>query len=108
MKTAKVVRTVALLVVSLVAIPRGWGEDKPVNLKINWDKVISTSQTTPTLQVVVNPPLRRGTPLHDGAFKSLKDLGLDYVRYVPWLPYPKLGVAELEPPRMARLPGIFR
>ena len=27
-----------------------------------------------------------------------KDLGADYVRYVPWLPYPKLGVAELEPP----------
>ena len=28
----------------------------------------------------------------------MKDLGADYVRYVPWLPYPKLGVAELEPP----------
>jgi hypothetical protein len=25
--------------------------------------------------------------------------GADYVRYVPWLPYPKLGVAELEPPK---------
>ncbi len=31
--------------------------------------------------------------------QALKDLGADYVRYVPWLPYPKLGVAELEPPR---------
>jgi len=28
----------------------------------------------------------------------VKELGADYVRYVPWLPYPKLGVAELEPP----------
>ena len=26
------------------------------------------------------------------------DLQADYVRYVPWLPYPRLGVAELEPP----------
>ncbi|MGA2166783.1 MAG: glycosyl hydrolase family 39, partial [Terracidiphilus sp.] len=32
------------------------------------------------------------------AYKAVKDLGADYVRYVPWLPYPKLAVAELEPP----------
>ena len=32
-------------------------------------------------------------------FKSLHDLQADYVRYVPWLPYPRLGVAELEPPK---------
>src|SRR5215467_12888141 len=36
---------------------------------------------------------------HDNAFQALKDLGAEYVRYVPWLPYPKLGVAELEPPK---------
>jgi hypothetical protein len=28
----------------------------------------------------------------------LRVLGADYVPYSPWLPYPKLGVAELEPP----------
>ena len=67
-------------------------------ITVHWDKVFRVSQTTPTLQVVVNPPLQRGTPVHDNAFKSLHDLGADYVRYVPWLPYPKLGVAELEPP----------
>jgi Glycosyl hydrolases family 39 len=73
-------------------------QDQPARLSANWDKVIRASQTTPTLQIVVNPPLQRGTPLHDNAFQSLHDLGADYVRYVPWLPYPKLGVAELEPP----------
>jgi hypothetical protein len=26
-------------------------------------------------------------------------LNCDYVRYVPWFPYPRLGVAELEPPQ---------
>ena len=72
---------------------------KKAKLTVQWDKVIRTSQTTPTLQVVVNPPLQRGTPVHDNAFQSLHDLGADYVRYVPWLPYPKLGVAELEPPK---------
>ena len=31
-------------------------------------------------------------------FRSWLELGANYVRYVPWLPYPRLGVAELEPP----------
>ena len=74
-------------------------QDQTAKVTVHWDKVIRISQTTPTLQVVVNPPLQRGTPVHDNAFKSLHDLGADYVRYVPWLPYPKLGVAELEPPK---------
>jgi hypothetical protein len=65
---------------------------------IDWNKIQRVSNTTPTLQVVVNPPLRRGSPIHDRVFSELQKLGADYVRYVPWLPYPKLAVAELEPP----------
>ena len=68
------------------------------DVKAEWSKVETVSKTTATLQVVVNPPLRRGSPIHDQAFATLKNLGANYVRYVPWLPYPKLGVAELEPP----------
>lgn len=75
------------------------GQDHPTQLMVHWDNVIRTIQTTPTLQVVVNPPLQRRTPVHDNAFQALHELGADYVRYVPWLPYPKLGVAELEPPK---------
>jgi hypothetical protein len=67
-------------------------------LKVSWDHVDRISKTTPTLQVVVNPPLRRGSKIHDRVYSDLGKLGADYVRYVPWLPYPKLGVAELEPP----------
>src|SRR5512136_2334779 len=67
-------------------------------LAIDWNKVVREMKTTPTLQVVVNPPLRRGSPIHDRAFEELRKLGAEYVRYVPWLPYPRLGVAELEPP----------
>jgi hypothetical protein len=74
-------------------------QNQPLKVTVNWDKVIRISQTAPTLQVVVNPPLQRGTPDHDNAFKALHDLGADYVRYVPWLPYPKLRVAELEVPK---------
>ena len=39
-----------------------------------------------------------GSSMHDGTFAALRELGADYVRYVPWLPYPKWAVAELDPP----------
>ena len=68
-------------------------------VKVDWDKVVMVSKSTPTLQVVVNPPLHRGSKIHDRVFQALHELGADYVRYVPWLPYPKLAVAELEPPK---------
>jgi len=74
------------------------GAAEKAKITVNWDKVATVSKTTPTLQVVVNPPLRRGSPIHDRVFQALHELGADYVRYVPWLPYPKLAVAELEPP----------
>jgi hypothetical protein len=67
-------------------------------LEADWNKSLMVSKSVPTLQVVVNAMLRKNSPIHDGSFKALKDLGADYVRYVPWLPYPKLSVAELEPP----------
>ncbi len=68
------------------------------SLDVKWDNVIMVSKSTPTLQVVGNPMLRRGAAMHDGSFSALKDLGADYVRYVPWFPYPKLVVAELDAP----------
>jgi len=69
--------------------------DDQATLKINWNKVTRESKTVATLQVVVNPPLRPGSRIHDRVYQELKRLGADYVRYVPWLPYPRLGVAEL-------------
>ena len=67
-------------------------------LSIDWNKTILTSKTTPTLQVVVNPMLRTTSPIHKGAYDGLKALGADYVRFVPWFPYPHMAVAELKPP----------
>ena len=100
-------RYLALFSISLIIFLPGCARKETVSkpglaekakVSVNWDKVVSVSKTTPTLQVVVNPPLRRGSPIHDRVFQALHELGADYVRYVPWLPYPKLGVAELEPP----------
>jgi hypothetical protein len=65
----------------------------------NWDKTIIVSKTSGTFQLVVQPPLRRGSPIHDRVYQAVHDLGCDYVRYVPWQAYPKLVVAELEPPK---------
>jgi hypothetical protein len=90
------VRTVAAAVVCLAAATV-YGQQVPV-LTIHWDKTVVVSKSTATLQVVVNPPLRPGEPLSAASYKAVKELGADYVRYVPWLPYPKLAVAELEPP----------
>lgn len=77
------------------------------NVKIDWNKVQLVSKTTPTLQVVVNPPLRRGSAIHDRVYSELQKLGADYVRYVPWLPYPKLGIAELQPPENGKTSWDF-
>jgi hypothetical protein len=76
-------------------------------ISIDWNKTILVSKSTPTLQVVTNPMLNPGSPIHDGAFSALQSLGADYVRYVPWLPYPKIAVAELEPPAPGRTSWDF-
>jgi hypothetical protein len=76
-------------------------------LSVHWDKVVLVSKSVPTLQVVVNPPLRPGQPLSAPSYKAVKELGADYVRYVPWLPYPRLAVAELEPPTPSKTSWDF-
>jgi len=78
-----------------------------LQLTIHWDKINAVSKSTPTLQVVVNPPLRPGQPLSVASWKAVKKLGADYVRYVPWLPYPRLAVAELEPPTSSKTSWDF-
>ena len=91
--------TAFLMVVALGAMTvRSGAADHVDEIQINWSKVERVSKTTATLQVVVNPLLRKDSPIHDQAFQALRDLRSDDVRYVPWYPYPKLGVAELQPP----------
>jgi hypothetical protein len=83
----------------LVAIS-AWGQAPAPTVKVaaDWNKTVLVSRSTPTFQVVVNPILNRGSSIHDGAFNAIHQLGAEDVRYVPWLPYPRLAVAELEPP----------
>jgi hypothetical protein len=67
---------------SLIAAPIVGAEGGPV-LDIRWDRVTQVSRTSPSLLVVANPLLRRGSPMHDAVFLALRDLGVRYARYVP-------------------------
>ena len=77
-------------------------------VKVDWTKQVAVSKSIPALQVVVDPMLLRGAKMHDGSFAALRALGADYVRYVPWLPYPKQAVAELEEPKDGKTSWDFR
>jgi hypothetical protein len=71
----------------------------PIVIEISWNKHDYNLHTIPTLQVVANPLLMREiSPIHDKIFSNLKQLNAEYTRYAAWFPYPKLSVAELDPP----------
>jgi hypothetical protein len=76
----------------------GGAAPRETGLVIEWNKITVTMNTRATLQVVVNPQLQPGQPLGDAAFAAVRALKPDDVRYQAWLPYPKLAVAELQPP----------
>lgn len=86
----------AVIVLILLTFQELKAQTKAVN--VTWDKTTGPSKTIPTLQVVVNPMLNRNSPIHKGSFEALRDLGADYVRYVPWFPYPHGAVVELKEP----------
>jgi len=67
-------------------------------LTVNWNELSPPTKTAITLQVVENPPLRRSSPIHDAAWKNLRELHTDATRLAFWYPYPRLAVAELSPP----------
>jgi hypothetical protein len=96
--TLNVAFMLAFCIVSLSVNSTLYAQDKPATVTITWDKTIKISKTTPTLQLVQNPLVQKKSAIQEQIFKNLKNLGADYVRYVPWFPYQKMAVAELKPP----------
>jgi len=91
----KLLLTITAIALCLISTSAQTPPSAPIpSIIIQWDKPAMVSRSTPTLQVVGNPMLRRGAAMHDGSFDALHQLNADYVRYVPWFPYPKLAVAE--------------
>ncbi|KAJ9445029.1 Beta-galactosidase 8 [Diplonema papillatum] len=74
------------------------------SVAINWDPAAAVAtNSTPTYQTSVNPKYRmdglEGTSnISRVVFDNMKLLGADYMRHVPWFPYPRLAVAELYAP----------
>jgi hypothetical protein len=60
-------------------------------------------RTEPSLQVVSQHLLFRGSPIAEAAWATLKAVGANNIRWVPWIPYPATGVGELMPPSGAAL-----
>ncbi len=77
------------------------------DVEIQWHNVRRVNRSNASLQAVVTPLMSRSSPLHDKVWQALKDLHAQHVRYVPWLPYPKLAVAELEPPENGKTSWDF-
>ncbi len=76
----------------------------PIEIEVSWTTHDYNLHTIPTLQVVTNPLFTREfSPVHKQIFASLKQLNAEYIRYAVWFPYPKLAVAELDPPS-----GLFQ
>jgi hypothetical protein len=47
---------------------------------------------------VVNALLEPGQAVRDGAYSAFTELNVEYARFVPWFPYPRLVVPELRAP----------
>src|SRR5882757_2256411 len=101
--------SICLVIMGLAAcIPAQQARAQNKKLNIAWDKTTVVSKTTPTLQVVYNPMLRTNSPIHKGTFDALKNLGADYVRYVPWFPYVRAAVVEVKAPASTQTYWDFR
>ena len=74
-------QSLAALVLGVAMLRPALAQDEPGKVAVQWDKVTRVSKTIPTLQVVVNPPLRPGSAIHDRVYEELKELGADYVDY---------------------------
>ena len=88
----------SVLLALSAGVAAGAQTKQPAKLSVDWKTITGTTRTTITLQVVENPPLRRGSSIHDAAWANLAALHTDMTRLALWYPYPRLAVAELQPP----------
>jgi len=88
-----------LAISTLLPISTTLAQEWQGKVTAKWDKVEQVSRTVPTYQIVESARLRSRSPIHDRVYRNLRDLGAEYGRFQAWYPFPKLAVAELEPPR---------
>lgn len=93
--------------VGIALFARSASAEGDPELSVNWEVVASVSNTRPSLEVDVAPQMRRTDPLHKVIFASLRDLELDYVRFLAWYPPVRLVVPALEPPQQGKTSWDF-
>ncbi|CAF4171119.1 unnamed protein product, partial [Adineta steineri] len=70
-----------------------------ITIEVSWSAKDYPLHTTPSLQIVTNPLVsRQFSPVSKKIFDNLAQLNAEYTRFAAWFPYPKMAVAELDPP----------
>jgi len=91
----------SLVLAASAAAAAATGASSSTLVQVDWATQVRPLQTVVAHQTVVNPLTTRDSPIHDAVYGAISHLGNDYQRFVPWLPYPRLGIAALEPPAPA-------
>ncbi|ONM49921.1 hypothetical protein [Nocardia donostiensis] len=69
-----------------------------IPVTVDWDHVGRPVETVLTTHLWTAPPLARGAAAHDRAFEALRDLRVDYARFLPWFSNPLVSVPALTAP----------
>ncbi|MGW6331877.1 hypothetical protein [Nocardia rhamnosiphila] len=64
----------------------------------DWSSAGRPVRTVLTTHLWAAPPIERGAPAHDRAFAALRELGVDYARFLPWFSNPLVSVPALRAP----------
>lgn len=92
----------ALCVIAIITLTlaqeSNTSDGRSIKVSVDWNVSVGASKTVLTVQVCPEPPMRRGGPIHQQAHEALRDLNASYARLQAWFPYPRLSIAELDPP----------
>ena len=91
-------RIVMLAFLALIVAAPTFAGAAVIMVSPDWKDVLVTSKASVSVEVCVEPPLRRGHPIHDQLFAALKGVAADYAHFQPYNVFPRLAVAELMPP----------
>jgi hypothetical protein len=88
-----------LAAANAVAVFQPAGAPAAAPVKIDWATTLVTTRTTPSCQVVVEPPMWPNSPIRETQLHWLSQLGVEAspVFWQSWFVYPHTGVAELAP-----------
>ena len=84
-----------LILITTLAV---YGQNIAANVTVNWTSVIGLSDIVPSVNVIVSPLLLPESPIFDQIWQSLLDLNTSYLRVQEYRYYPRLCIAQLEPP----------